>query len=108
MDANGRRRLDPVACCCIPLIILAAIGFVVFMASYQWLGGEAAKGMVENGKYFVGDRGRLHEVSEAAYWFSWYAKKVCWGAILIGALAGAVLARVRYRRGRTARGMGPG
>jgi hypothetical protein len=107
IDANGQRRPDPVACVCIPLIIGAAFAFMVFMASNQWLGGEAATGMTENGKYFVGDRGSLHEVSAAAYWFSWYAQKVCWVAILIGALAGAVVVWVHYQRDRVTRGTGP-
>ena len=49
------------------MLVVGLLNFVALFALSMWLGGDAASGKIEDGRYFVGNRGRYHEVSAGVY-----------------------------------------
>nr|WP_314446492.1 hypothetical protein [uncultured Sphingomonas sp.] len=43
------------------------LNFFALVAISIWVGGDAVQGKVENGRYFVAEEGRYHEVSATFY-----------------------------------------
>lgn len=59
------------------VFILGMLNFVLFFLVSSYLGGDAANGRVEAGRYFVGSHGRLTEVTADAFLFSlWHARSL--------------------------------
>jgi len=52
-----------VLCCC--------LNFLAFWLIGASIGGGAQLGRITGGRYFLGDHGRLTEVSAWVYWYSW-------------------------------------
>jgi len=79
-----RRKIVIAAC------ILFGINFATLFAELAYLGGDAANGKVENGRYFVGEHGHYSEVSQQAYEFNKaHVKAVLFGFPLV--MCGSVL-----------------
>lgn len=51
---------------------IAGINFLCFMGGVVYLGGDALNGRVENGRFFLANRGKLIEVSEEIFNYSIY------------------------------------
>lgn len=57
--------------------VLTAANFVAFMVGAVLVGGDAWNGKVEDGRYFLGDHGRLREVSAEVFTYSlWHARSM--------------------------------
>jgi hypothetical protein len=52
------------------LLVAALLNFIALFAAAMWLGGDAANGKIEHGRYFLGNRGHYHEVSAGVYYAS--------------------------------------
>jgi hypothetical protein len=52
------------------LFILAAVNFVALFVSYLVLGGDATRGKVEDGRYYLGRKGKYTEVSRGVWLYS--------------------------------------
>ena len=82
MTAVRRRTI------CHILIAVAAIHFVLFVASIVVLGGDAMTGRVEDGRYLLGNHGQLVEVSRGAWLFSDVLERsLVYGTFPLGVLA---------------------
>ena len=58
----------------ITVCLLAVFNFTAFWIGSDLLGGDAWNGKVENGHYYLSDRGRLTEVSAGVFTYSlWHA-----------------------------------
>ncbi len=61
----------------IVILVLCALNFFAFLASTMKIGGSAANGTVKDGHYFVGDHGKVTEVSQRAWEISlWHSKSL--------------------------------
>lgn len=59
------------------LFFLGVINFAVFWIIGVYLGGDALGGKAVDGRYFLGNRGHLTEVSRAVFTYSqWHARSV--------------------------------
>jgi hypothetical protein len=52
------------------MICLSVPNLLVLFGISAWLGGDAWYGRIEAGRYFVGSKGRLTEVTELKYYLS--------------------------------------
>lgn len=52
------------------LAVLALVNFAVFFFSCLFLGGDALSGHAAGGRYWLGSKGQLTEVSRAVYTYS--------------------------------------
>ena len=49
------------------IFIGGLLNFVALLMISMWVGGDAVQGKVEDGRYFVAEEGRYHEVSATFY-----------------------------------------
>ena len=54
----------------VALVVIAVANFLAAFFGAVMLGGDALNGRIENGHYFVGNHGKLTEVSRNEWWFS--------------------------------------
>jgi hypothetical protein len=54
----------------IALLCLSVPNLFVLFGISAWLGGDAWHGMINNGRYFVGSKGRFTEVTAFKYYLS--------------------------------------
>jgi hypothetical protein len=84
----------------------AVLNFVVFWHVAVSIGGDAVSGRVEDGKYFVSSHGRLTEVSEATWRYSYAHKTSIWVTHPLGGV-GALLLYLADRERKKAAGPPP-
>jgi hypothetical protein len=53
------------------LLALSLGNAILYGAGAILIGGAAPFGKVDGPRYFVGDHGRLIEVTQSVYWYSW-------------------------------------
>ena len=59
------------------MVGVAVANFVIFLALAQHFGGDAMNGQVVDGHYFLGQHGKLTEVSEGIYTYSlWHVRSL--------------------------------
>jgi hypothetical protein len=80
------RRVAAVHWLGVLLFFGGVLNFVAFWHVSVSIGGNAVSGKVEDGRYFVSSRGRLTEVSEATWRYSYAHKASIWITHPLGAL----------------------
>ena len=59
------------------------VNFVLFMTVCAFLGGSAANGIIRSGRFYVGEHGKITEVSEGAYRFSQIHGYITFGMLFL-------------------------
>lgn len=83
------------------LIVLCVVNLVIGAVTWIAFEGSALNGKVERGRYYVGSRGAMTEVSEGAYLFSYWQGVSEMITLPLG-LVGVLLRRFGSRRYPTA------
>lgn len=83
------------------VVIIGAANFAVFVGVAMYLGGDALNGKVEDGHYYLTERGRYTEVSESVFEYSRvhaYTTLVSWPVVLISAYAASRIKKAKAQR----------
>ena len=59
------------------------VNFALFITVCAFLGGSAANGMIRSGHFYVGEHGKITEVSEGTYRFNQLHGYVAFGMLLL-------------------------
>lgn len=59
------------------IFALCVLNFFAFVIFSMWIGGDALSGKVVEGHFFIGEHGKLTEVSEAVFTYSlWHSRSL--------------------------------
>jgi hypothetical protein len=82
-------------------IVLYLLNMLVFFVFTTWIGGDAAAGLVRDGRFFVSSHGHLTEVSETVFNVSlWHTRSVWLTTAFFFGLAATISLMDRSRKRR--------
>jgi hypothetical protein len=87
----------------IALICLSVPNLFVLYGISAWLGGDAWYGKIEAGRYFVGSKGRLAEVTEQKYYlilYQIYSVIIGYAGLFVAMVFAQVLRLISWARAR--------